>query len=122
MKPAKKPIVRKHHTIDASDRPMGRLASEVATILRGKNKSTYEPHIDAGDFVNIKNISKIKFTGQKLSQKVYHSYSGYPGGLKTKKIAEVMANDRGEVLRRAVYQMLPPTRLRSGMMKRLTIQ
>lgn len=122
MKTLKKPIVRKTHTIDAADRPMGRLATEVATILRGKNKASYQPHIDGGDYVRIVNISKMKFTGQKLNQKVYHSYSGYPGGLKTKKIAEVIARDPGEVLRRAVTQMLPPTRLRTGMMKRLSIQ
>lgn len=115
-------INRKHHTIDATDRPLGRLATQLATILRGKHKVTYQPHIDAGDFINVTNVAKIKLTGQKANQKVYHSYSGYPGGLKTKKISEVLAKDPTDALRRAVCQMLPPTRLRAGMMKRLHIK
>lgn len=117
----KKPILRKTHNIDATGTPLGRLATHVATMLRGKNKATYQPHIDAGDIVIIKNVSHVKYSGQKTTQKVYHSYSGYPGGLKTKKLSEVLAKDPGDALRRAVMQMLPPTRLRNGMMKRLYI-
>lgn len=120
-KPAQK-IERATHTIDATGIAMGRLATRVATILRGKNKATYQPYIDAGDRVVITNVKLMKLTGQKIKQKVYHSYSGYPGGLKTRKIADILAKNPGAALTRSVYQMLPPTRLRTGMMKRLQIQ
>jgi len=115
-------ITRNHHKIDATDMILGRLATDIAHKLRGKNKPTYQPHIDAGDSITITNAGRIRLTGQKMSQKVYHHYSGYPGGLKTAKIAAVFAKDAGEILRRAVKQMLPPTRLREGMMKRLHIE
>ena len=115
-------MVRKQHVIDAEGRPMGRLATEVATLLRGKNKPTYQPHIDAGDSVTILNFAKVKFTGQKLSQKVYHHHSGYPGGLKTNKLSAMMKNKPAEVLRLAVKNMLPATRLRTGMLGRLRIE
>ena len=116
------PPVRALHTIDAEGRPMGRLASETATILRGKNKPTYVPHIDAGDSVVVKNFDKVKFTGQKLSQKVYHHHSGFPGGLKTRQLSAVIKTKPQEVLRHAVKNMLPPTRLRGGMLKRLRFE
>ncbi len=121
-KPTQKGIERKTHHIDATGEVLGRLATRIALLLRGKNKPTYMPHIDAGDVVFVSNIEAIVITGQKKSQKVYHHYSGYPGGLKTKKIAEVMTKKPGDILRRAVLQMLPPTRLRPSMMKRLHIQ
>lgn len=117
-----KPITRHKHEIDATDMTIGRLATRVATLLRGKHKTSYQPHIDEGDMVVISNISKIKFSGKKLSQKEYYSYSGYPGGLKTKKMSDIFKEKPGDVLKRAVKQMLPPTRLREGMMKRLTVK
>lgn len=101
---------------------MGRLATEVATILRGKNKPTYRPHIDEGDMVLIKNFLKVKFSGQKISQKVYHHHSGYPGGLKTAKLSAMMKQKPTEVFRLAVKNMLPPTRLRDGMLGRLRVE
>jgi large subunit ribosomal protein L13 len=110
------------HKIDATDRPVGRLASEIAIILRGKHKPEYLPHIDNGDIVEVANIKNLKFTGKKISQKEYHSYSGHPGGLKTKKMSDILKKNPGEVLVRAVKQMLPPTRLRNGMLKRLKIK
>lgn len=117
-----KKIERKLHKIDAAGRPAGRVASEVAIILRGKNKPEFQPNADCGDAVLVSGIDKLKFTGKKLEQKKYFSYSGYPGGLKTKKITEILASDPGEVLRRAVREMLPPVRFRSDMMKRLTVK
>lgn len=117
----KKSIERKKHEIDATDQVLGRLATKIALILRGKNKATYQPHIDAGDFVSISNAKHIKITGNKVAQKKYHHYSGYPGGLKTKKLSEFIEKNPGEVLRRAVYQMLPATKLRKDIIKRLTI-
>ncbi len=114
-------IERKKHEIDATDQVLGRLATKIALILRGKNKATFQPHIDAGDFVIISNIKHIKITGNKIAQKKYHHYSGYPGGLKTKKLSEFIESNPGEALRRAVYQMLPATKLRKDIIKRLTI-
>ncbi|PIR94375.1 50S ribosomal protein L13 [Candidatus Falkowbacteria bacterium CG10_big_fil_rev_8_21_14_0_10_39_11] len=112
-------MARQTHTIDATDKVLGRLASKIATILRGKNKVSFQPHIDDGDFVNIKNVAKIKLTGKKLEQKVYYRHTGYPGGLREKKASDLMVSKPEEVLRTAVVKMLPKTRLRSGMIKRL---
>ncbi len=114
-------IVRKLHQLDATDLTVGRFATKIATILRGKNKPEYQAHLDMGDIVEVKNISKMKFTGKKLDQKLYHHYSGYLGGLKSKKMSVVFSNDPGDVLYRAVREMLPPTKLRDAMLKRLII-
>ncbi len=122
-KVSKKPIIdRKAHQIDATEQPLGRLATRIATILRGKHKVTYQPHVDAGDFVVVAHPAQVVLTGLKRQQKVYHHYSGYPGGLKTRGIAEQLRLKPSEVLRKAVYNMLPPTRLRAAMMKRLTFK
>lgn len=109
---------RQTHNIDASDKSAGRLASRIALILRGKNKASYLPHLDQGDIVVVSNIDKLKFTGKKIGQKKYYSYSGYPGGLKTKKIIDVKP---AEVLKKAVKNMLPPTKHRDSMLRRLII-
>ena len=113
---------RKKHTIDAKGKAVGRLASEIAILLRGKNKPEYEPHINGGDIVEVIGINKLKFTGKKLEQKKYYHYSGYPGGLKETKLGDLYKKDPGEVLRRAVREMLPANRLRKGMMRRLIIK
>ncbi len=115
-------IDRKLHKIDVTDKTVGRMATRIATLLRGKHKPEYQPHIDNGDIVEVSGIGKLKFTGKKFDQKQYYSYSGYPGGLKTKKLSEIYAKNPGEVLMRAVREMLPPTRLRNGMLKRLRIK
>lgn len=122
-KPAsKKPIInRAMINIDATDRILGRLACEIANILRGKVKPTFQYHIDAGDCVTVKNASKIKFSGKKFDQKVYHHYSGYPGGLKTTPIKRVFDKDPSKILHMAVWNMLPKNKLRSQMIKRLKI-
>lgn len=122
MAKGKKLIERKKHEIDATGCVLGRLATRIAHLLRGKNKASYQPHIDCGDSVHVIHMNTILLSGRKIEQKVYHRYSGYPGGLKTERITDVIKKKPGEVLRRAVYNMLPPTRLRNGMMKRLTIE
>jgi len=122
-KSAKKAVInRGKHEIDATGRAVGRIATEAAMVLRGKNKASFSPHIDGGDFVVINNASQVKFTGRKLVQKDYYHHTMYPGGLKTKSMKKVFEENPTEVLRRAVYGMLPKNRLRSEMMKRLTIK
>lgn len=115
-------IKRTTHQIDATGKPLGRLATEVVLILRGKNKPTFQPNIDGGDLVEIVNADKIKFTGKKLEQKEFITHSNYPGGLKRKKVKEVLAANPGEVLKHAVIGMLPKNKLRNLMIKRLIIK
>ncbi len=115
-------VERKLHKLDATDQSVGRLSTQIANLLRGKNKPEFQPHLDLGDIVEVINADKMKFTGKKLEQKKYFSYSGYPGGLKTKKMSDVLVKDPGEVIRRAVREMLAPTKLRDGIMKRLIIK
>lgn len=115
-------MVRNIIKIDAADQSVGRLASKIALILRGKNKPEYQPHIDGGDIVEVNNLQKVKFTGKKLEQKKYFKYSGYPGGLKEKKMKDVFSKNPAEILKRAVKEMLPPNKLRDSMIKRLVIR
>jgi len=115
-------IERKLHKIDATDSTIGRLATRVAIILRGKNKPEFQPHLDLGDIVEISNIDKVKFTGKKFDQKQYHHFSGYIGGLKSKKLSSIYEKNPGEILQRAVREMLPDIKLRVNMMKRLIIK
>ena len=112
---------RKVHKIDATGQAVGRIATQAACFLRGKDRADFEYNQDKGGFVEVENIKKVKFTGKKLEQKKYYSYSGYPGGLKEKKIKEVFSQNPGEVLKKAVYKMLPKNRLRNDMIKRLKI-
>jgi large subunit ribosomal protein L13 len=117
-----KKIERKVHKIDAEGQVLGRLATQIASILRGKHKPEFQAHIDGGDVVEVINVDKIKITGKKLEQKKYFSHSGYPGGLKEKKMGDVFESNPGEVLRRAVKKMISSTKLRNDMMKRLIIR
>ncbi|MBI2483604.1 50S ribosomal protein L13 [Candidatus Uhrbacteria bacterium] len=110
------------HHVDVSGKSLGRVATLIATLLRGKHKPSYVPYLDEGDEVVVRGVRDLKFSGKKFEQKVYHRYSGYPGGLKTKKLSEVFFKRPDWVLWHAVYQMLPPTRLRKPMMKRLNIE
>lgn len=112
-------IERKQHTIDATDKSLGRIATQIVCILRGKNKADFMPNIDSGDFVEVININKCKFTGKKLENKLYFKYSGYPGGMKSKKIKDIFENNSDKLLRGMVYHMLPKNKLRKGMIKRL---
>ena len=113
---------RKIHTIDATDKVLGRLAAQIATILRGKNKPEFLPYKDMGDAVNIKNIQKIKITGKKIEQKKYFRHSGYLGGLKETPLKKVLEKNPALVLRRAVFGMLPKNKLRAKMIKKLRIE
>ena len=111
----------KVHTIDATNKILGRLATKIALILMGKRKTNYSPNIDIGEEVVVNNSSKMKFSGHKLEQKIYYHHSGYPGGLKERKMKEIFAKDPSELLKKAVYNMLPKNKLRSGRMNRFKI-
>ena len=114
-------IKRELVKIDATDRSIGRIATEAAMALQGKNKPQYEPHLDLGDTVEIRNAAKVKIIGNKLENKKYFHYSGYPGVMKEKQLKEVMAKDPSDAVRRAVNNMLPKNKLRNGRMKRLKV-
>jgi large subunit ribosomal protein L13 len=115
------PIKREIRVLDASGRPVGRLATEVAMMLMGKNKATYAPNVDAGDFVHVKNAAKSVLTGKKMAGKVYKHYTGYQGGLREKKVSVVWAADPSEVLRRAVKNMLPKNSHQMARLRRLRV-
>jgi len=107
--------------VDANDKILGRLATRIATILRGKHKPEYTPHVDCGDGVIVINASKIRVTGNKLKQKEYDRYSGYPGGRKVKTLEEMMAQDPAKVIWLAVKRMIPDTPLGRDMVKKLKV-
>jgi large subunit ribosomal protein L13 len=111
---------RQYHLFDAQGKVLGRLATEIAKILSGRNKVDYVAHIDGGDFVVVINADKIKVTGNKLEGKIYHKYSGYPGGISSISLKDLLAKDAGKVMQNAVYGMLPKNKLRDKMMLRLT--
>lgn len=114
-------IERKWYVIDAEDKVLGRLATEVAVILRGKNKPFFTPHVDCGDFVIIVNADKIRLTGRKLDQKVYKTYSGYPGGLKETKYSKFLAEKPELLVYKAVRGMVPHNRLGDSVMTKLKV-
>ena len=114
-------VERKWYVVDAEGQTLGRLASEVAKVLRGKNKAIYTPHADCGDYVIVVNAEKIKVTGKKLDQKVYYDYSGYVGGMKETTLKELLAKKPEEVIRRAVKGMLPKGPLGREMMTKLHV-
>ncbi len=114
-------VYKDWHVIDAAGRPLGRVASEVARLLRGKHKPTYEPHLDDGDFVIVINASQVKVSGKKAEQNVYYTHSGYPGGLKARSFAEQMARFPDRVIEQAVWGMLPGGPLGKKMIKHLKV-
>jgi large subunit ribosomal protein L13 len=114
-------IQRNKIVIDAEGKAVGRIATEAAMALRGKNKPTFAPHIDGGDFVEVINASKMKFTGKKLVQKDFYRHTLYPGGLKVTPLKGLFEKSPETVVQKAVYGMLPKNRLRNEMMKRLTV-
>ena len=114
-------IERKWYVVDAADYTLGRLASQVAAVLRGKNKPTYTPFLDCGDNVIVINADKVKFTGKKLDQKVYYSHSDYVGGLKETTLKEMMEKKPCEVIKHAVKGMLPKNTLGKDMLKKLYV-
>ncbi len=107
--------------VDAKDKVLGRLAADVASILRGKTKPTYTPHTDVGDFVVIINAEKIKLTGNKMEQKMYYNHSGYRGGLRERTARQVMETRPEEIIRHAVKGMLPKNSLGNSMLKKLKV-
>lgn len=109
------------YLVDAQDRPLGRLATQVAGILKGKHRAEYSPHLDLGDCVVVVNAEKVYLSGKKRQQKVYWSYSGYPSGLRRRDIAEVMRKDPSRVIRHAVKGMLPSNRLGRRLLKKLKV-
>lgn len=113
---------RETHTIDASGKVLGRLATEIAVLLRGKNKPDFVPHKDMGDFVVVKNIKKIEVTGKKRDDKIYYHHTGYLGHLKKISFKELFKKDPPEVLKKAVSGMLPKNKLRKEQIKRLKIE
>lgn len=114
-------IRRKWYVIDAQDLVLGRLASEVAQILRGKRNPIYSPHMDVGDNVIIVNSDKVKLTGNKQEQKIYYRHSGYPGGLREIPYSDLMKNKSDFVVQKAVRGMLPHNRLGRQMLKKLHV-
>jgi large subunit ribosomal protein L13 len=107
--------------VDADGQILGRLATEIADTLRGKNKPAYTPHVDTGDFVIVVNAEKVRVTGNKLDQKIYYRHSGYPGGLRERTLAEQLARRPEEVIRRAVKGMLPKNKLAAAQLRKLKV-
>ncbi len=114
-------VKRKWYVVDAEGKPLGRLASEVAKILRGKNKPTFTPHVDTGDHVIVLNAGKVLLTGNKLDQKVYRHHSGWPGGLKEVLYRQLIAAKPEKVIELAVKGMLPKNSLGRAMFRKLKV-
>ena len=112
---------KKWFLVDAQDQVLGRLASKVARIIRGKNKAIFTPNADTGDYVVVINAEKVKLTGKRPTLKTYSHHSGYPGGLKTKSLQEVLVSKPEFVLQNAVQGMLPKTRLGKQLIKKLKV-
>ncbi len=109
------------YVVDAADQVLGRLATRIATVLRGKHKPTFTSHVDCGDFVIVVNADKIKLTGRKLDQKQYHAYSGHPGGLRSQTARQVLDTHPERVLEAAVKRMLPKNRLSRDVFTKLKV-
>ena len=111
----------KWYLVDADGQTLGRLASQIAMIIRGKNKPTYTPYADTGDFVVVINADKIHVTGNKMNDKIYYNHTGYPGGLKQRTLKQMLQAKPEEVLRRAIWGMLPHNRLGRKLMGKVKI-
>ncbi|PKM93329.1 MAG: 50S ribosomal protein L13 [Firmicutes bacterium HGW-Firmicutes-1] len=114
-------VESKWYVVDAKDLVLGRVASEVAKILSGKNKPIYTPHVDTGDHVIVLNVEKVVLTGKKLDQKLYRYHTGHPGGLKETKYRDMMINKPEEVFMHAVKGMLPKNKIGRKMLKKLRV-
>ena len=119
--PKKSEIERAWHVVDAEGLVLGRLATEVATILRGKHKPTYTPNLDTGDHVIIVNADKVVLTSNKAERKIVYRHSGYPGGIKSATYAELLDRDAAEAVRRSIRGMLPKTRLGRQQLTKLKV-
>lgn len=114
-------IKREWYVVDAEGKTLGRLASKIAGVLMGKHKPYYTPHLDTGDYVIVVNADKIQVTGRKLDQKMYHRYSGYPGGLKSVTLRKQLSTRPERVIWAAVRNMLPKNKLGRAMLKKLKV-
>lgn len=119
--PKQSEISRQWFVVDASGQTMGRVATKIANVLRGKHKRNFTPHMDMGDFVVAINVDKLKFTGRKVEQKKYYHHSGYLGGLKTKTLKDEIIRSPEKVLQRAVFSMLDEVKFRKTMVSRLKL-
>lgn len=114
-------LTRTWYEVDASGQPMGRVATKIANLLRGKHKRNFTPHMDMGDFVVAVNVDKLKFTGRKIEQKKYYHHSGYLGGLKTKTLRDEIVRNPEKVLQRAVFSMIDDIKFRKKLVSRLKL-
>jgi len=114
-------VEHKWYVIDAEGEVLGRLCSRVASVLRGKNKPSYTPHVDCGDYVIVLNADKVRLTGQKMNQKEYITFSGYPGGQKTRTAKELLTKKPHALIENAVRGMLPKNKLGRAMFKKLFV-
>ena len=114
-------VERKWYVVDAEGKHLGRLATEIVRVLRGKNKPQYTPHVDVGDFVVVVNADRVAVTGRKAEQRVYRRHSGYLGGMKETSYEQMLARKPAEILRKAVYGMMPKSRLARKQFKKLKI-
>jgi len=117
----KETVNHKWFVVDAENVVLGRLATQIANVLRGKHKPIYTPSVDTGDFVVVVNAEKIALTGNKVADKVYYSHSGFPGGIKSSTAGELLTKKPEELIRKAVKGMLPKNKLASHMLKKLKI-
>lgn len=117
----KEDVKRDWYIVDADGKVLGRLASRVASILRGKHKPIFTPHVDTGDYVIIVNASKIRVTGPKMEDKMYYHHTGYPGGLRSKSLGKFLKEKPGELMRRSIRGMLPKNKLGRAMLKKLKV-
>jgi large subunit ribosomal protein L13 len=114
-------VARRWYVVDADGQTLGRLATRIADVLRGKDKPQYTPHVDTGDFVVVVNAEKIAVTGKKLDEKIYYRHSGYPGGLKSRTLREQLDRRPTEVIRKAVKGMLPKNKLADRQITKLKV-
>ena len=114
-------VIRDWYIIDAEGQTMGRIATRIATVLRGKHKPTFSPHVDGGDYVVVINAEKVQFSGKKIDTKMYHQYSGYAGGLRSQTARELLATYPERVFESAIKGMLPKNRLARQVIKKLKV-
>jgi large subunit ribosomal protein L13 len=119
--PKRGEVVQHWYVVDATGQSLGRLASDVARVLRGKHKPTYTPNDDVGDFVVVVNVGKLEFTGKRLTDKLYRHHSGYPGGLKTTTLGKLLEKHPERIFEQAVRGMLPHTKLGDAMYRKLKV-
>lgn len=117
----KEEVARKWYIVDAENQVVGRLSTQIASILRGKHKPEFTPHVDTGDYVIVINAEKIRFTGNKMDQKTYQRYSGYPGGQKERTAGEMLEKKPQDIMELAVRGMLPKNKLGRAMIKKLFV-